>query len=334
MEEEKKKSFLTKETIIPTCIGLVIGLVIGVGAMFLIGHFTKSTWMTKLKNGDEAVATVAGKTITSQTIYDRIKTEKGLSALMNEIDSAIFENMYELTDKEEKEAKDQADYYLKAYAQRGTSAEEFYKQYGLTGYDDFVNNIKLSMKSTKYLYDYLEKKLEKGAVQKYYDEHKDELEAYDSEHILVRTSDTVTDEQALAMAKEIIEKLNSGKSFNDIVNEYGDKIVHENLGFQSKTASLEKSYLDELIALKDGEYSKTPIKTSYGYHIVHRLSTATFEDLRGTIIETLSEDLLDKDENLKYKAYVELRKEKGLKILDEQLNKQYEDYCKGLNESK
>ena len=330
MEEEEKKSFVTKETIIAA----IIGLVIGVAVMLIIGNLTKATWATKLKNGNEAVATVSGKTIVAQTIYDKIKTTEGLSVLMNEIDSAIFEDMYKLTDKEEKDAKKQADYYLGLYAQMGTSAEDFYANYGLAGYDDLVNSIRLNIKSTKYLYDYLEKKLEKGAVQKYYDEHKDELEAYDSEHILVRTSDTVTDEQALALAKEIIEKLNSGKTFDDVVNEYGDKIIHEELGFQSKDASLEKPYLDELISLKDGEYSKTPIKTSYGYHIVHRLSTAKVDDLREKIIEKLSEDLLNKDENLRYKAYVELRNEKGLKILDEDLNKQYENYCKKLNEEK
>lgn len=324
--EEEKKSLITKETIIAT----IIGIIIGVAIMLLIGQLTSSVWVTKLKHGDGAVATVNGKTITAQTLYDKIKTTEGLEVLTSEIDKAIFEDLYTLNEKEQKEAKEQADYYLKLYAQMGMSSEEFYEKYGFDGYDDFLDDIKLSLKSSKYLYDYVEKKLEKGAVQKYYDEHKDELEAYDSEHILVRTSETVTDEQALAMAKEIIEKLNSGKSFEDIVNEYGDKIVHEELGFQSKTASLEKPYLDELIALKDGEYSKTPVKTSYGYHIVHRLSTATFDDLRKDIIEILAEDLIDEDANLTKKAYVELREQKGLKILDEELKKQYEDYCKEL----
>ena len=328
--EEEKKSFLTKETII----ACIIGLVIGVAIMLLIGQLTSSTWITKLKHGDEAVATVNGKTIDAQTLYDKVKTTECLEVLLGEIDTAIFNDLYTLTEKEEKEVQEQADYYLDLYKQMGVTEENFYASYGFKDKEDFINDIKINLKSSKYLYDYVEKKLEKGAVQKYYDEHKDELESYDSEHILVRTSDTVTDEQALALAKEIIEKLNSGKSFDEVVEEYGDKIVHENLGFRSKTASLEQSYLDELVALKDGEYSKTPIKTSYGYHIVHKLSTSvpTLEDSRETIIETLAEDLLDEDQNLTKKAYVELREEKGLKILDEDLKKQYEDYCKELYE--
>ena len=104
---------------------------------------------------------------------------------------------------------------------------------------------------------------------------------------MVKITDDVTDQEALTLANEIIGKLNEGKTFNEIVEEYKDKIVHEELGFQGKNASLEQSYIDELVALKDGEYSKTPIKTSYGYHIVHRLATSTLEDLRETIIEIL-----------------------------------------------
>ena len=85
-----------------------------------------------------------------------------------------------------------------------------------------------------------------------------------------------------------------------------------------------------MVALKDGEYSKTPIKTTYGYHIVHRLATSTIDDLRETIIETLSTDSINKDQNIPDKAFVELRKENNLKILDKELNKKYEEYCEKL----
>ena len=120
---------------------------------------------------------------------------------------------------------------------------------------------------------------------------------------------------------------------DEVVEEYKDKITHEKLGFQGKNSNLQQSYIDELVALKDGEYSKTPIKTTYGYHIVHRLKTATKEDLRGTIIETLSTDLLTEEPNLTYKAFIELRKEKNLTIFDEEINKQYEEYCERVYET-
>lgn len=331
MEEKKKKKIITKETIIAA----VIGVLVGAAIMFVIGwsldYFAKSAGMARLKYGKDTIATVDGEKITTDTIYKKIKLTEGLGALVNEIDRVVLTNMYELTEKEEEQAKEEAEYYIDYYKAMGHTEEEFLEGNGFASYEDFLEDVRVNIKYTKFLYDYLEGKLEEGAVQKYYDENKESLEAYDTEHILVKVSDTVTDEQALALANEIIGKLNEGKTFAEVVEEYGDKIIHEELGFQSKTASLEQAYIDEMIALADGAYSKTPIKTSYGYHIVHRLATSTAEDLRGTIIETLSEDLLAEDANLTYKAFAELRKEKGLEIFDEDLKEQYDEYIEELN---
>lgn len=320
MEEKQKnkKTIITKETIISAVIGLIIGIVITCLVVLCINYF---------KN---RLATINGKTISAKTINNKVKLTSGFNLMMSEIDKTILNDIYTLTEEEEKEAKEQADYYIDSYTSKGYSEQEFLEMYGFSTYDEFLEDIKVNIKSNKYLYDYLEKKLEPGAVQKYYDENKDKIETYDSEHILVKISDTVTDDQALALANEIIAKLNEGKSFNEVVEEYKDKIVYEELGFQGKSSSLQQVYIDELIALKDGEYSKTPIKTTYGYHIVHRLATSTIDDLRETIIETLSTDSINKDQNIPDKAFVELRKENNLKILDKELNKKYEEYCEEL----
>lgn len=330
--EEKKKSFITKERLISALIGFLIGVIVLCIVGFCLDYFAKSAGLAKLMHGDETIATVDGEAVTTETLYKNLKQAYGLQFMMNEIDRVILDDMYELTEKEEKDVKDEAEYYIEYYTTLGyiSSTEEFLEDNGFDNYEEFLDDIRINHKYNKYLYDYLEAKLEKGAVQKYYDENKESIETYDSEHILVRISDTVTDEQALALVNEIITKLNEGKSFSEVVEEYGDQIVHEELGYQGKTASLEQTYIDELVALKDGEYSKTPIKTSYGYHIVHKIATSTFEDLRGTIIETLSEDLLTEDPNITDKAFVELREEKNLVIYDEELKATYEEYHDNL----
>lgn len=326
MEEGKKKIF-TKERVISG----VIGLAIGVAVMCIIGWFLgyfASTGMAKLIHGKDTVATVDGKSVSTQTLYDNAKEYYGLSLMIDEVDKIIFDDdKYDLTEREEENVKKQAKVYVKQY---GGTEEEFLEAYKFENYEEYLDDIRLSTKFNNYYYDYLESKLEEGAVQKYYDENKADIETYDSEHILVKISSTVTDEQALALANEIIGKLNEGKAFSEVVEEYKDKITYEELGFQGKTSNLQQTYIDELVALKDGEYSKTPIKTTYGYHIVHKLATATIEDLRDTIITTLSTELLQEDSHLRYKIYVELREEKGLKIYDEELNKEYEEYCDTL----
>lgn len=328
--EEKRKEFITKETIIAG----IIGILIGIAAMFLIGwsldYFAKSAGMARLKYGSETIATVDGKGIDAQTIWNKTKQIDGLSMVLNEIDRNILKDMYELTEEEEKEIQEEASYYIDYYESMGYSEAEFLAGNGFTDYEDFVEDIRRSVRTSKYLYDYLEGKLEEGAVEKYYNENTDSIETYDSEHILVKISDTVTDEQALALANEIIGKLNEGKAFSDVVEEYKEQIVHEELGYQGKTSSLEQTYIDELVALEDGAYSQTPVKTSYGYHIVHKIATSKLEDLRETIIETLSEDLLTEDSSITTKAIVELRKEKKAEIYDEDLKKLYEEYCNEL----
>lgn len=317
-KEKNKKTIFTKETIIPVIIGLIIGVLITCLVVLCMNYF---------KN---RIATVAGKKISAKTIYDKVKLTEGLTLMMTEVDKAILNDMYTLTEKEEEQAKKQADNYIDYYTANGYTEQEFLEGIGFSTYDEFLEDIKASIKTNKYLYDYLEKKLEPGEIEKYYNENKDEIETYDSEHILVKITDDVTDQEALTLANEIIGKLNEGKTFNEIVEKYKDKIVHEELGFQGKNASLEQSYIDELVALKDGEYSKTPIKTSYGYHIVHRLATSTLEDLRETIIEILSTDFISENSNFKYKAFVELRKENNLTIYDKELKKQYDEYCEKL----
>lgn len=330
MEETKKK--FNQNAIVAGLIGLVIGIAVTCLAGFLLDFFAKSTGIAKLKYGEEVVATVNGKSITASDIYEKVKRQRKLNLIMTDIDNIILDDMYKLTDEEKKEAKEQADYYLTMYAAQGYTQEAFLENFGFADYDDFLKDIESEIKSRKYLYDYLEKKLEKGAIENYYNEHKEEIETYDSEHILVRITDNVTDEQALALINEILAKVNEGKTFEDIEKEYGSKIIHEELGFQGKNANLEEPYLTALISMEDNSYSKEPVKTSYGYHIIHRKSTATLDDLRETIIEKLSEDELTNDKYLTYKAFAELREEKKLEIYDEDFKKQYEEYLDEINE--
>ncbi len=329
--EETKKNTKKKETIIAGTIGIVIGIAITCIAGVLLNFFAKSAGIARLKYGEEVVVTVNGKSIKASEIYEKVKKQNGLNLIMNDVDNMILEDMYQLTDKEKEEAKEQANYYLQMYAAQGYTQEAFLKSYGFANYDEFVKDIETQTKSSKYLYDYLEKKLDKDAVQNYYNEHKSEIETYDSEHVLVRITDTVTDEQALALINEILAKVNEGKTFEEIEKEYGDKIIHEELGFQGKDSNLEQAYIDGLVALEDNSYSKEPVKTSYGYHIIHRKSTATLDDLRETIIEKLSEDTLKNDPNITYKAFVELREEKKLEIFDKELKEEYEKYVDDLN---
>lgn len=316
---EKKQKIFTKETII----ACILGLVIGIGGTLLVSY---------LSNNNK-IATVAGKSIKTKEITDKLILTDGFRNILNETDKIIFGKMYTLTEDEEKNVEEDVDYYIDLYEGRGYTQEEFLRDNGYKNLEEFKDDIRLSVLQNKYAHDYLESKLEPGAVEEYYNENKDSLQEYDSEHILVEITADVKDADALALANEIIAKLDEGKTFDEVVEEYGDRIIHEDLGLMANDGSLEQSYMDELMALEDGAYSRTPVKTSYGYHIVHRLGTSTFEDVRYDIIEILSEDILSEDSNLLYKALIKLREENNFKILNEDVANQYKKYCDSLNES-
>ena len=96
---------------------------------------------------------------------------------------------------------------------------------------------------------------------KYYDEDENRLKA---SHILVDDYST---------AKDIINKLNNGGNFCDLVSEYStDTATSEdcgNIGFFEEGEMVDEFY-DAVINLEIGEYTKTPIRTDYGYHIIYR----------------------------------------------------------------
>ena len=88
-------------------------------------------------------------------------------------------------------------------------------------------------------------------------------------------------------------------------------------------------FFEAALALNVGEYSKEPVKSEYGYHII--LKTAqkekpTLESVKEEVIETLAEEKINSDDTLSYKALIELRKDSGMTIEDKDLKEQYENY--------
>lgn len=317
MEEKRKK--IDKKNVIALVIGLVIGAII----MFTISYFVNNN----------RVITVAGKSIRKNDLYSTMKGYYTAGLIIDEIDAKILPQKYALTDSMKEDIEDEADYYLSMYQQYyGYTEEEFLEANGFSSKEDFKKYLELDYRRNLYYYDYLESKLENGAVEKYYEENKDDVNKAENEHILV-TTENMTEDEAIALAKEIIQKVNEGKTFKEIEEEYGtDKVTYQELGFVGKEDSLVQEYLDALFALNDGEYSQEPVKTSYGYHVIHRTATSTLENVRTDIIDILTEDISSEDTNLKSKALVELRKEYNLDIKDKELNKKYEAYVKSLED--
>ena len=150
--------------------------------------------------------------------------------------------------------------------------------------------------------------------------------------MLVKVASDATDEQkteAENLAKEIISKLNEGKSFDEVKEEYKDKITYEELGYKSYNASLESAYMNEMETLANESYSKTPVKTTYGNHVVYRIDQKekpSLEDVKEEITETLAKKIASEDKNLLYTSLDKLRMENNFKFYDTVLEGKYTTY--------
>ena len=101
---------------------------------------------------------------------------------------------------------------------------------------------------------------------------------YKARHVLVEKEDD---------AKAIIAKLDKGEKFSELAKQSKDPGSKDNggdLGWSSP-ASYVKPFAEALTKLKKGEYTKTPVKTDFGYHVIQLedsrpLTPPTYEQVK------------------------------------------------------
>ena len=82
-------------------------------------------------------------------------------------------------------------------------------------------------------------------------------------------------------------------------------------------------------ALNVNEYTKEPVKTSYGYHIILKTGEKekkSLKDVKDEILETLYKEKINEDKNYYYTTLDEIRKNYGLKFKDSKLKSIYKKY--------
>ena len=323
MKEKKSCKFtecLKKNVVLTTIIALILGLVIGAG-------------IVRLLSGKLFLGKVGAKLLTTKNTYSKMKNYYSIDLFLEDIDKAILDKKYKLNEEELDEIKKMADYYIEQYEQYGYTKEKFLSENGFESYEDFVDYLSIDYKRTVYYYDFVEAKLEENAVKKYYEENG--TDKIKNKHILVKTSDDLSDEEALKIANEIIARLQNGENFDELAEEYTQSnvnIITEDLGETGAFDNLETSYMEALKTLEEGKYTVSPVKTSYGYHIIYceKKIEKTDEISRKdkmAIIDILGADIMGEDSNLYNKALINMRKESKFKFFDKDLNLKYEEYC-------
>ena len=285
-----------------------------------------------LKDGTQPIATLNKKTITADDLYENMKSYYSVNVLLNEIDDIILSKKYKETDEMNEEIKSTAEYYYSMYEkQAGYTKEQFLSEYGFASEDSFLDNLRLDYRRNKYYEEYVLSLITDKEVEKYYKD--DVFGDVDSKHILVSVAKDgekgLSDEEAKKLANEIIKKLDSGTSWDDVVKEYKDQITSEDLGYNAFNASLESAYLKECKDLKVGTYSKSPVLTSYGYHIVYKKAQKDkpeLDSVKDDVKDILAKEKKENDTNLYYKALIKLRADSKLEFNDTKLKDEYKAY--------
>nr|WP_295363823.1 peptidylprolyl isomerase [uncultured Succinivibrio sp.] len=98
------------------------------------------------------------------------------------------------------------------------------------------------------------------------------IKTYRASHILIKTSIIFSDEAAIAKLNSIMDDVKAGKiTFAEAAKKYsedpGSAVQGGDLGYQSLDA-YDPGFAAGIAALSVGQYSE-PVKSSYGWHIIH-----------------------------------------------------------------
>ena len=305
--------------------GFAAGLLLGLLILAL-----QPKKIAELKDGTQPVAYLGDKAITADELYADMKKQYSVSLLIDMIDNDILTKKYPETNEMKEDVEKTATYWFNTYnSYYGYDEETFLSKNGFSNRQAFIDYLTLDHRRNLYYEEYLKKQFTDKDIEKYYESNV--VGDINTKHMLVSVDESkgLSDEDAKALAEEIISKLNNGASWDEVKEEYKDKITAEDLGYQSFDASLDSAYVAEMRSLENGTYSKTPIKSSYGYHVVYRIDQKekpALNDVKDAIIEQLGNELESKDTDIRYKALIAMREEAKLKFTDEDLESKYNKY--------
>ena len=319
-------------------------IVMGISALLVVSLImTGCGKKIEVKNGSKVAVSIKGDKFTATEYYQKIKKDN-IHTIVEMIDHSILDKKYKSDEKEKEYIENQIKQIKSYYGEDDETYKKVIKQYfGVDSEEELKEMIALEYKREKAVNEYIEKNIKDDEIEKYYNENIfGEIKA---SHILISTNTKAdaTDEEkakaekeALEKAKKVIKELNKGKKFKDLAKKYSDdKATSSNggdLGY-FQLGDMVVDFSNAVKELKKNEYTKEPVKTQYGYHIILRTGEkdrAKLEDVKDDIKEKIRENKLNEDKTLYYETLKEIREENKIKWNDDELKNAYENYMQEL----
>ena len=297
----------------------------------------------EVKNGAKVAVSIKEDKFTATEYYEKIK-ENNISILVDMIDHSLFDKKYKTDSEETEYVNNQINQIKSYYGQDETTYDSILQQYfGVENEEQLKEKLSLEYKRNKAVEDYVKENIKDNEIKDYYNENiTGEVSA---SHILI-TVDAKEDaseeekekaeNEAKKTAEKIIKELNEGKKFATLAKKYSkDNATASNggsLGYFDVNSMTEK-FADAVKKLKKDEYTKEPVKTEYGYHIILKTGEKDkpkISKVKNDIKEKLTTKKLEEDKSLHYKALKAIRENNKIKWNDDTLRKAYEDYTSKL----
>ena len=300
----------------------------------------------EVKNGSKVAVSMEDEKFTATEYYSKIK-EDNIATLIDLMDTTVLEKKYKSTDDEKKYVEDQVEQIKTYYGSDETTYKTVLKSYfGVETEKELKTKLQLEYKRQQAVADYIKENLTENEIKNYYENNvSGEIKA---SHILIAVdvaSDAseeekkTAEEKALKKAQNIIKKLDAGEDFATLSkkNSYdaGSASNGGDLDYFDP-AEMVAEFAEAVKALKVDEYTKEPVKSQYGYHIILKTGEKekpAQEEVEEEIKETLKEQKLSADSTLYYKTLVSWREANKISWNDTTLKKAYEEYMDRLIEN-
>lgn len=275
-----------------------------------------------------------------QKLLDSNSSYTDLDVLEHLIDEKLFSKIYsDEKDDIKEEVNEQMQEYKGYYGSEEKLLEAIKSNSYYTSIKEYKKDLLVYYYRNKAIEDYAKKQITDYEIEEYYEN--EEIGNIKVSHILIAPTITneMTDEEvkeaynkASQRAKNIIKELDKGADFSKLAKKYSKdretKNKGGNLGY-IKNSDIEEELFDTASQLKVNEYSKKPVRTGHGYHIILKTkqkTNQTLKEVKEEIIGILAKQRMMTGSIDSNEALKEIRETNGLSIYDNDLKSFYEEY--------